>query len=71
MGVLANILGGLGIDEPFSRTDVSAATTGHFLSDGLGSVLALTDSAGNVQTEYAYEPFGKTTVTGADLLPKN
>jgi RHS repeat-associated protein len=63
--VLANILTGLGIDELFTRTDVPAATTSHLLPDALGSALALADSAGAVQTEYTYEPFGKTTVTGA------
>ena len=62
--VLANILTGLGIDEFFSRTDVPAATTSHFLPDGLRSAVALTDPAGAVQTEYTYEPFGRTTVTG-------
>ena len=63
--VLANILPGLGIDEIFSRTDVPTATTRHFLPDALGSTLALSDSAGAVQTQYTYEPFGRTTVTGA------
>jgi RHS repeat-associated protein len=60
--VLANILGGLGIDEVFVRTGSTGAR--NFLSDALGSTLALTDSAGAIQTEYTYEPFGGTTVTG-------
>jgi RHS repeat-associated protein len=63
--VLANILTGLGIDEFFTRTDVPAATTRNFLPDALGSALALADAAGVVQTEYTYEPFGRTTATGA------
>jgi RHS repeat-associated protein len=62
--VLANILSGLGIDEFLSRTDVGSATTSHFFPDALGSVIALADAAGTVQTEYTYEPFGRTTVTG-------
>jgi RHS repeat-associated protein len=62
--ILANILGGLGIDEPLTRTDVQAGTTSHLLSDALGSIIAATDVSGTVQTEYSYEPFGKTTVTG-------
>ena len=62
--VLANTLTGLGIDEYFTRTDVVAGTTSHLLPDALGSTVALADSAGAVQTEYTYEPFGKTTVTG-------
>jgi hypothetical protein len=35
------------------------------VTDALGSAVALTDSAGTVQTEYTYEPFGKTSVSGA------
>ena len=62
--VLANILTGMGIDEFFTRTDVPAATTSHFLPDALGSALALADSTGAVQTEYTYEPFGRATATG-------
>ena len=37
----------------------------NFLTDGLGSTIALADSAGTIQTQYAYEPFGKTAVSGA------
>jgi len=59
----ANILPGLGIDEWLARTD--SAGTRHFLTDVLGSTLALADGSGAVQTEYTYEPFGKTTVSGA------
>jgi RHS repeat-associated protein len=39
--------------------------TSHFLSDALGSSVALADASGAVQTEYTYEPFGTTTTTGA------
>jgi RHS repeat-associated protein len=59
----ANILPGLGIDEWLTRTDGAGAR--HFLTDALGSTVALTDGSGTVQTEYTYEPFGKATVTGA------
>ena len=52
-----------GIDELLTRTD-PAGTSGAIV-DGLGSVIALTDSTGAVQTQYSYEPFGKTTVSGA------
>ena len=61
--VLANILGGLGIDEVFVRTDSAGAR--NFLTDALSSMVALTDSTGTIQTEYTYEPFGRTTATGA------
>ncbi len=58
----ANLLTGLRTDEMFSRTDASG--TSHFLSDALGSTLALTDGAGTPQTNYSYEPYGKTTASG-------
>jgi len=38
---------------------------GYFLPDMLGSSIAVADSAGAVQTEYTYESFGQSTVTGA------
>ena len=63
--ILANIVPGPGIDEFLTRTDIAASTTSFFLPDALGSSIALTNAAGTVQTEYSYEPFGKTTVTGA------
>ncbi|HKT81619.1 MAG TPA: RHS repeat-associated core domain-containing protein [Vicinamibacterales bacterium] len=59
----ANILGGLAIDETLRRTDSSGARD--FLTDALGTTLALTDSSGSLQTEYSYEPFGRSTATGA------
>jgi RHS repeat-associated protein len=59
----ANILTGLAIDEYFQRTDPSS--TRHYLTDALGSVIALTDAAGAVQTSYTYEPFGTSTTAGA------
>ncbi len=58
----ANMLSGLAVDEFVSRTDLTGAR--YFLTDALGSTLALTDSGGNVQTEYSYEPFGSTSITG-------
>jgi RHS repeat-associated protein len=59
----ANLLTGLGIDEYFTRTD--GAGVREFLTDALGSTVALADASGTVQTEYSYEPFGATTITGA------
>ncbi len=58
----ANALTG-GIDQFFTRTDSSGTVTP--LRDGLGSVIALADSSGTIQTGYSYEPFGKTTGSGA------
>lgn len=58
----ANILAGA-LDEVFTRTDAGGAWSPLF--DGLGSTLALADSTGTVQTQYTYEPFGKTTTSGS------
>jgi RHS repeat-associated protein len=57
----ANILGG-GLDEFFGRTESSGTTTP--LVDPLGSPIALADSSGVVQTQYTYDPFGSTSVSG-------
>jgi RHS repeat-associated protein len=59
----ANLLTGLGIDEYFTRTD--AAGVRNYLTDVLGSSLALTDGSGTVQTEYTYEAFGNVATNGA------
>ncbi len=61
--VTANLLTGFGIDEYLTRTD--ATGTSDFLTDALGSTIALADSTGTVQTQYTYDPFGGTTVQGA------
>ncbi len=62
-GQIGNLLTGLGVDEHLVRTD--PGWTQYFLSDALGSTLALADSSGSVLTQYTYEPFGQTNVTGA------
>jgi RHS repeat-associated protein len=59
----ANLLTGLGIDQYLTRTD--SVGTRSFLTDALGSSVALADNSGTVQAQYTYEPFGKTTTTGA------
>src|SRR5579859_4741478 len=58
----ANLLAG-GVDEYFQRTDSAGAS--NFLTDALGSTLALADSTGTLQTQYTFEPFGNTSITGA------
>jgi RHS repeat-associated protein len=61
----ARYLRGLGIDEPWQRTDIGAANTNRvYLADALGSIVALADTNKVIQTEYDYEPFGTTTTTG-------
>lgn len=59
--VTANLLTG-GIDEYFTRTD--SGGTSNFLTDALGSTIALTDTSGNSQVEYSYGPFGNINITG-------
>jgi RHS repeat-associated protein len=59
--VTANLLSG-GVDEVFSRADGSGALTP--LADALGSTIALADANGNLVTQYSYDPFGNTTVSG-------
>jgi len=58
----ANLLTG-GLDGYFARIAAGGATT--FLTDALGSTVALADETGSLTTQYTYEPFGKTTVAGA------
>jgi len=58
----ASYLRTLAIDEALTRTDASGPTS--FLSDILGSTVALTDPAAAVATEYTYEPFGQSSVSG-------
>lgn len=61
--VTANLLTGLRVDEIFRRT--AGSTVEDFLTDALGSTIALTDATGAVQTTYSYEPYGKTSTSGA------
>jgi len=64
--VTANLLAG-GIDEYFTRADSSG--TMNFLTDALGSAIAVTDSSGSINTSYTYEPFGNVAVTGSNGNP--
>jgi YD repeat-containing protein len=58
----ASYLRTLGIDEALSRTDGNGTLT--YLTDALGSTLALADSSGAASTTYTYAPFGETAVSG-------
>jgi RHS repeat-associated protein len=60
--IIANLLNG-GIDEIFIRADSNGSFTP--LKDALGSTIALVNASGNLVTQYAYDPFGNTTVSGA------
>jgi RHS repeat-associated protein len=57
----ANLMVG-GVDEYFQRTDSVGAE--NFLTDALGNTAALTNATGTNLAQYAYEPFGNTTITG-------
>jgi RHS repeat-associated protein len=59
---LANVLGGLRLDETIMRSDGGGAVV---LADVLGSTLGLADATGTLSTQYTYAPFGATTTTGA------
>jgi RHS repeat-associated protein len=61
--VTANYIRGLNIDEPLTRIKADG-TIRHYVTDALGSVIALTDDTGVVKTTYSYDPFGNTTVSG-------
>jgi RHS repeat-associated protein len=61
--VTANLLTGLGVDETLARTDSTG--TASFLLDGLSSTVALANGTGVVQTQYVYDAFGGTSVSGA------
>jgi RHS repeat-associated protein len=60
--VTATVMTG-GVDEVFQRTD-GAGTRG-VLTDALGSTVALVDGSGALQTQYTYEPFRATSMSGA------
>jgi RHS repeat-associated protein len=40
-------------------------TVRYYHTDALGSVIALSDATGAIQTRYTYDPYGNVTVTGA------
>jgi RHS repeat-associated protein len=58
-GAATGLLSG-GVDEWFHRAEPGGGRT--YLTDVLGSTVALGDAAGAVRTQYGYEPFGATTV---------
>lgn len=57
------LLTGLGTDEYFARSE--SAGRRYYLTDGLGSTVALTDSNGVTQTSYSYDPYGNVTTSGS------
>ncbi len=68
--VRANYLSG-GVDEVFAQWSGSGAgaRTTTYLTDALGSVVRLTDAAGNKLVDYTYDPYGATTADAANANP--
>jgi RHS repeat-associated protein len=60
----SQVLAGLNLDEWLAR--ISVLGTASYLPDALGSTLALTNAAGATTAAFTYEPYGKTSKTGAD-----
>jgi RHS repeat-associated protein len=58
----AHMLNGLTIDEIFTRSLSGGTET--LLTDAIGNTLALADGSGTVQTQYTYEPYGASSVSG-------
>ena len=58
--VLTSYVHGPGLDELLAVRDHAAGQTLYPLTDHLGSVIALTDSAGAVQATFSYAAFGAT-----------
>lgn len=58
-GVLQNRYVYGALSEPFAQV-TSAGVESFYHSDGQGSVIAISDSGGNVSSRYAYSPFGET-----------
>jgi RHS repeat-associated protein len=58
-----DILSGLWLDDWFASADSTGSVA--LLENALGSTIALVNSGGSLATQDTYEPFGKTTTSGA------
>jgi RHS repeat-associated protein len=58
-------LSGQGADSWLTRIPADGSARQHYLRDGLGSTVALTDDSGAITTNYGYEPFGRSSQTGS------
>ncbi len=57
--IVTEYLHGPGIDEPIAM--IRNNQTYYYHADGLGSIIAITDSSGNVVQRYEYNSFGEIT----------
>jgi RHS repeat-associated protein len=64
--VNTTLLNGAGLDERYARTTVPGGVTSAYLTDALGSTLALVSSTGSTTASFTYEPYGVATKTGSD-----
>ncbi len=60
---IVNLLTGLRPDQLFSRATEAGADS--YLTDRLGSTIALATESGEVETAYTYDPFGASSSSGA------
>ncbi len=61
------MLEGLGLDQYFAR--ITSGTVTSFLTDALGSTIALTNSSAATTASYAYGPYGNVSASGSDSTP--
>ncbi|MBZ4423346.1 RHS repeat domain-containing protein, partial [Myxococcus sp. RHSTA-1-4] len=61
-GTTTGLLTGFGLDEVYSRT--TSADSRDYLTDALGSTVALADGTGALTAAYTYEPYGASELTG-------
>ena len=57
--IVTEFIHGPGIDEPIAM--IRGGQTYYYHADGLGSIIAITDSAGRVVQRYEYDSFGQIT----------
>ncbi len=61
------LLGGQSLDERYARVNSSGTTS--YLTDGLGSTVALTNASATTTASYSYAPYGSAAKTGTDDTP--
>lgn len=61
------ILTGLAVDERFARNEGS--TRSYFLTDALGSTVALANAGGTLLQQYQYDPYGNVSTSGSATNP--
>ena len=57
---------GSNIDEPLVKSDVTTGSSYYYHADGLGSIVSVIDSLGDVVESYRYSSFGVPTIFNGD-----